>query len=119
MPRDVREIVFVRGATEAINLVANTWGPAFLKAGDEVMISELEHHSNIVPWQMLRERLGIKLVVAPIDADRRPRHGRVRAAARHRAPSWSAMTHIANAIGTLAAGRDRSFASPTKRAPRC
>ncbi len=65
---DASEIVFVRGTTEGINLVANTFGPAFLKAGDEILITELEHHSNIVPWQMLRDRLGIKLVVAPIDA---------------------------------------------------
>jgi cysteine desulfurase/selenocysteine lyase len=65
---DRREIVFVRGATEAINLVAQSWGAAFLEAGDEILISELEHHSNIVPWQMLRDRLGIRLMVAPIDA---------------------------------------------------
>jgi cysteine desulfurase/selenocysteine lyase len=65
---DASEIVFVRGTTEGINLVANAFGPAFLKAGDEILITELEHHSNIVPWQMLRDRLGIKLVIAPIDA---------------------------------------------------
>ena len=65
---DPREIVFVRGATEGINLVAQSWGATFLKAGDEVLISELEHHSNIVPWQLLRDRIGIRLVVAPIDA---------------------------------------------------
>src|SRR5438874_4197992 len=64
---DEREIVFVRGATEAINLVAQTWGPAHLKAGDEIVISDVEHHSNIVPWQMVRDRLGLKLVVAPTD----------------------------------------------------
>jgi cysteine desulfurase/selenocysteine lyase len=63
-----REIVFVRNTTEAINLVAQSWGAAFLEAGDEVLISVLEHHSNIVPWQLLRERIGIRLVVAPIDA---------------------------------------------------
>jgi cysteine desulfurase/selenocysteine lyase len=63
-----REIVFVRNTTEAINLVAQSWGGAFLKAGDEVLISVLEHHSNIVPWQLLRDRIGIRLVVAPIDA---------------------------------------------------
>jgi cysteine desulfurase/selenocysteine lyase len=62
------EIVFVRGATEAINLVAQTWGAAHLKAGDQVVLSVLEHHSNIVPWQFLRDRLGIELLVAPIDA---------------------------------------------------
>ncbi len=65
----ISEIVFVRGATEGINLVAQAWGNAFLSAGDRVVISELEHHSNIVPWQMLRDRIGIELAVAPIDAE--------------------------------------------------
>ncbi|MDD2876931.1 MAG: cysteine desulfurase [Acidiphilium sp.] len=64
---DASEIVFVRGATEGINLVAQSWGVTFLTEGDEVVISEMEHHANIVPWQLLRSRLGIKLVVAPID----------------------------------------------------
>ena len=62
-----REIVFVRGATEAINLVAQSWGPANLKPGDEIVISDVEHHSNIVPWQQLRDRCRLKLVVAPTD----------------------------------------------------
>jgi cysteine desulfurase/selenocysteine lyase len=62
------EIVFVRGATEALNLVAYSWGATFLRAGDQVVISQLEHHSNIVPWQFLRDRIGIELVVAPIDS---------------------------------------------------
>ncbi|MGO9546529.1 MAG: cysteine desulfurase [Rhodomicrobium sp.] len=65
--RHLSEIVFVRGATEGINLVAHAWGGAFLKAGDRVILSELEHHSNIVPWQLLRERIGIELAVVPID----------------------------------------------------
>ena len=65
---DEREIVFVRGATEAINLVAQSWGPAHLNPGDEIVISDVEHHSNIVPWQLLRDRLGLKLLVAPTDA---------------------------------------------------
>jgi cysteine desulfurase / selenocysteine lyase len=63
------EIVFVRGATEAINLVAQSWGPAFVKAGDEVVVSDLEHHSNFVPWQMLCERAGARLRVAPTRPD--------------------------------------------------
>ena len=62
-----KEIVFVRGTTEAINLVAQTWGRENLTAGDEVLITEMEHHSNIVPWQLLRDQLGIKLVVVPIN----------------------------------------------------
>ncbi len=62
------EIVFVRGATEGINLVAYSWGGTFLKEGDEVLLTELEHHANIVPWQILRDRIGFKIVAAPIDA---------------------------------------------------
>ncbi len=61
-----REIVFTRGTTESINLVASTYGRQHIGAGDEVLITELEHHSNIVPWQMLCEQTGAKLVVVPI-----------------------------------------------------
>jgi cysteine desulfurase/selenocysteine lyase len=61
------EIVFARGATEAINLVAASWGRTFLQAGDEVILSVMEHHANIVPWQLLRAEKGIVLKVAPID----------------------------------------------------
>ncbi|NNG03097.1 MAG: cysteine desulfurase [Inquilinus sp.] len=62
-----REVIFTRNATEAINLVASSYGRAFLKEGDEVVVSAMEHHANIVPWQMLREAVGIVLKVAPID----------------------------------------------------
>ncbi len=64
-----REIVFVRGATEGINLVAQSWGGANLKAGDRIMLSQLEHHSNIVPWQLIAAATGAKIDVAPLDAD--------------------------------------------------
>ncbi|MBA2779993.1 cysteine desulfurase [Halomonas kenyensis] len=64
---DRREIVFTRGTTEAINLVANSWGRSNLKAGDEVLVSLLEHHSNIVPWQLLASQLGIVVKVIPVD----------------------------------------------------
>ena len=97
---DPREIVFVRGATEAINLVAQSWGGAFLEAGDEVVISELEHHSNIVPWQLLRDRIGIRIVVTPIDAT----GGLDLAAFAARLSPRTrlvAVTHIANATGAL------------------
>ncbi len=60
------EIIFTRSATESINLVANAWGVANLHPGDEVLITEMEHHANIVPWQMLRDRLGITLRAIPI-----------------------------------------------------
>ncbi|MGY6550706.1 MAG: aminotransferase class V-fold PLP-dependent enzyme [Erythrobacter sp.] len=63
------EIVFTRGATEAINLVANTWGRANLKAGDRILLSQLEHHSNIVPWQMLAEQTGAVIDVCPLTHD--------------------------------------------------
>ena len=98
--KTAREIVFVRGATEAINLVAQTWGLAFLKAGDEVLVTELEHHSNIVPWQMLRDRIGIKLVVAPMD----PTGGLDMAAFEGLLTSRTklvAVTHVANALGSV------------------
>jgi len=65
--QSTKEIIFVRGATEAINLVAQTFGKENIKAGDEVLITAMEHHSNIVPWQMLCEQTGAVLKVAPID----------------------------------------------------
>jgi len=63
------EIIFVRGATEAINLVAKSWGEQYLNPGDEIIISHLEHHANIVPWQQLATRKGLKLNVIPVDDD--------------------------------------------------
>lgn len=61
------EVVFTKNTTEAINLVAQSWGRKFLKAGDEVLVSEMEHHANIVPWQLLEQQIGIKVKVAPIN----------------------------------------------------
>lgn len=63
----VNEIIFVRGTTEAINLVAKSWGEQNIKAGDEIVLSHLEHHANIVPWQQLATRTGAKLRIAPVD----------------------------------------------------
>lgn len=65
--RSVNEVVFVRGATEGINLVAQSWGRRFIEAGDEILITWLEHHANIVPWQMLAKEKGARLRVAPVD----------------------------------------------------
>ena len=62
-----KEIIFTRGATDSINLVAYTWGAANLKAGDEIILSQAEHHSNIVPWQILQQRIGFKIKVVPVD----------------------------------------------------
>ncbi len=65
--RSTREIVFTRGTTESINLLATSFGQAFVKAGDEILITGMEHHSNIVPWQLLCDRTGAKLRVIPLD----------------------------------------------------
>jgi len=67
--KDKNEIVFTKGATEAINLVANTFGQKFLKEGDEILITELEHHSNYVPWHFLRKSKGIKIEFAEVNDD--------------------------------------------------
>lgn len=94
------EIVFTRGATEAINLVAQTWGLANLKAGDRVLLSTLEHHSNIVPWQLLRERTGIEIDVCPLTAD-----GRIDLDAAERiltpAHKLVAFGHVSNVLGSV------------------
>jgi cysteine desulfurase/selenocysteine lyase len=95
---DDREIVFVRGATEAINLVAQSWGPASLRAGDEIVISDVEHHSNIVPWQMLRGRLGVRLLVAPTDDTGEFDLARLEALLSPRT-RLVAVTHVSNVTG--------------------
>lgn len=98
--RESREIVFVRGATEAINLVAGTLGRQRLEAGDEILVSTLEHHSNIVPWQRICEEKGGALRVAPIDDS-----GELRLEAFERAlgprTRLAAITHVSNALGTV------------------
>jgi cysteine desulfurase / selenocysteine lyase len=98
--RDAAEIVFVRGATEAINLVANSWGATFLAPGDEVVITELEHHANIVPWQLLRDRVGFTLKVAPVDATGGLDLAAFEALLGPRT-KLVAVTHLANATGAL------------------
>lgn len=95
-----REIVFVRGATEAINLVARCYGGARLQAGDEVVVSAMEHHSNIVPWQIVCREKGAKLRVVPID-DR----GDMVLEEYHRLlgprTRMVALPHVSNALGTV------------------
>ncbi len=94
------EIVFVRGTTEAINLVAQTYGRQHIRAGDEVLITAMEHHSNIVPWQLLCEEKGAKLKVAPINED-----GELILEEFERLlgpqTKMVAVSHISNALGTL------------------
>ena len=105
-----REIVFVRGSTEGINLVAQTYGRRHLGPGDEVLITEMEHHSNIVPWQMLCEQRGARLRVAPID-DRGEvilDEFRRRLSERTRI---TALVHISNALGTINPVREMAAAA--------
>ena len=94
------EIIFTRNATEGINLVARAWGDANVKAGDEILITGMEHHSNIVPWQLLCERTGATLKVIPID-DR----GDLEPGAFDRLLSpktkMLAVVHLSNALGTI------------------
>jgi cysteine desulfurase / selenocysteine lyase len=94
------EIVFTRGATEAINLVAQTWGRTNLKPGDRVLLSLLEHHSNIVPWQLLRDETGIEIDVCPLTPD-----GLIDLAAAEAmitpAHKLVAFAHVSNVLGSL------------------
>jgi cysteine desulfurase/selenocysteine lyase len=98
--REDRELVFTRGTTNALNLVAHGFGRAFIGAGEEIIVSHLEHHSNIVPWQMLCEEKGAKLKVIPIndagelliDEYEKLFSGRTRLVA---------VTHVSNALGTI------------------
>jgi cysteine desulfurase/selenocysteine lyase len=98
--RSTREIVFVRGTTEAINLVANSWGRGHLKPGDEILITYLEHHANIVPWQMLCAATGAHLLAAPVrpngELDLEAFRGMLSSRTR-----LVAVAHISNALGTI------------------
>lgn len=94
------EIVFVRGATEAINLVAQTWGRTNVKPGDEILLSEMEHHSNIVPWQMLCRQVGAEIKVIPIDDAGELQLDRLDALLTERT-RMVAVTHCSNALGTV------------------
>lgn len=94
------EIIYTRSATEAINLVANTWAVSSLKQGDEILVTAMEHHANIVPWQLLRERLGIELKVIPIDSKGMLCLDDVRNLVSDRTKLLSA-TWVSNATGTV------------------
>lgn len=99
--RSAEEIIFTRGTTEGINLVASTWGSKFIKPGDRILLTEMEHHSNIVPWQLLAERTGAKVSYLPVTGDR----GQLDL---ERLDEWLtpdvklfALTHISNSLGTI------------------
>ena len=97
---DPSEIVFTRNATEAINLVAHSWGRSQLREGDEILITEMEHHANIVPWQLLCEATGAVLRVAPIDDDGALEPGGFESLLSPRT-RMAAFTHVSNALGTI------------------
>jgi cysteine desulfurase/selenocysteine lyase len=97
---DPAEIVFTKGATEAINLVAATWGRANLKPGDEIVLTELEHHSNIVPWQLVRDATGAAIKVVPVNRDGSvsvENFGRVIG----QRTRMVAVAHVSNVLGTI------------------
>ena len=96
----VNEIVFVRGATEGINLVAKSWGEQNLSAGDEIIVSHLEHHANIVPWQQLAARNGCKLKVIPVDDDGQVLLDEYSKLLSSRT-KLVAITQVSNALGTI------------------
>lgn len=98
--RSTSEIIFTRGTTESINLVASCFGQAFMKAGDEVIVSEMEHHSNIVSWQLIQERLGIRLRVVPITDDGRLVMDEYVKLFNERTRIVS-ITHVSNVLGTI------------------
>jgi cysteine desulfurase/selenocysteine lyase len=95
-----QEIIFVRGTTEAINLVAQSYGRSFLKTGDEIIVSAMEHHSNIVPWQMLCEQVGARLRVIPINHDGELVLEEYRRLLNERT-KFVSVTHVSNALGTI------------------
>ena len=94
------EIVFVRGTTEAINLVAHSFGRAFVKPGDEIVITAMEHHSNIVPWQILGEQTGARLRVVPIDDEGQLMIEEIEPMLTGKT-RLIAVTHVSNALGTV------------------
>jgi cysteine desulfurase / selenocysteine lyase len=94
------EIVFTRGTTESINLVAQAWGGKFLRAGDVVLLTEMEHHSNLVPWQLLAERIGIRLRFVPVRDDGTLAFDQLPSLLTPEVKLF-AFTHISNSLGTI------------------
>jgi cysteine desulfurase/selenocysteine lyase len=99
--RSDNEIIFTRGTTEGINLVAQSWGSRNIRAGDKILLTEMEHHSNIVPWQLLAERTGAELVYLPITGDEGLLDMSRLDALLTREVKLFAFTHISNSLGTV------------------
>ncbi len=98
--RSSNEIIFVKGCTEAINLVANSFGRSNVGSGDEIVVTAMEHHSNIVPWQLLSEAVGARLVVAPIDETGSLQMGEYERLLGKRT-KLVAVVHVSNSLGTI------------------
>ena len=98
--KSTSEIIFTRGTTESINLLAFSFGEAFVKAGDEILVTEMEHHSNIVPWQMLCERKGARLKVVPISDEGTLRMDEYRRLLSDKT-RLVCCTHVSNVLGTV------------------
>ena len=113
---DVREIVFVRGTTEAINLVAATFGRTRIKAGDEILISGLEHHSNIVPWQLLAGQVGARIRVIPITDAGELRLDQYESLLTARTRLVS-LVHVSNSLGTVNPVREMTAAARARGIP--
>lgn len=114
--RSTREIVFTRGTTESINLVAQSWGRTNLRGGDEIVISWLEHHANIVPWQLVCEQTGARLRVVPIDRRGELDVDAYRAMLNERT-RLVAMSHVSNALGTVLPVREIVAAARARGIP--
>ena len=97
---EAREVIFVRGATEGINLVAQSYGRTFIQAGDEIIISSIEHHSNIVPWQILCGQVGARLRVIPVNDDGELLLDEYKRLLNART-KFVSLVHVSNALGTI------------------
>jgi len=95
-----KEVLWTRGTTEAINLVAQAWGNAFVKAGDLLVATQMEHHANLVPWQMLARRTGAELALVPVRDDGTLDRERYRQLLERR-PRLVALAHVSNTLGTI------------------
>lgn len=99
--KSARECIFIRNTTEGINLVASSWGRKNLKAGDVVILSVMEHHSNLVPWHMLQQEIGFTIKYIPLTSDLGLDLDAYQALLNEQSPKLVAVTHVSNTIGTL------------------
>ena len=111
-----KEIIFVRGATEGINLVAQTYGLNNFKKGDEIILSQMEHHSNIVPWQLLRDKIGIKINVLPINTNGDINLNDFKKILTNKTKLVSIL-HVSNALGTIVPIKELINISHKKKIP--